>query len=64
MLKVPVRRPGRVEALLATHFAHPQALGEDSRRLAEEAAKLAWTSLTHAPAGLALHTAAAARSGG
>lgn len=49
-LHVPVLRHGRLEALLAIHFAHPQALGEDSRRLAEEAAKLAWTSLTHARA--------------
>ncbi|WP_132885462.1 PAS domain-containing protein [Pseudomonas aeruginosa] len=58
-LHVPVLRHGRLEALLAIHFAHPQALGEDSRRLAEEAAKLAWTSLTHARAELALRTSSA-----
>ena len=58
-LPVPVLRHGRLEALLAIHFAHPQALGEDSRRLAEEAAKLAWTSLTHARAELALRTSSA-----
>ncbi|KXE43635.1 hybrid sensor histidine kinase/response regulator [Pseudomonas aeruginosa] len=58
-LHVPVLRHGRLEALLAIHFAHPQALGEDPRRLAEEAAKLAWTSLTHARAELALRTSSA-----
>lgn len=54
-LHVPAPRHGRLEALLVIHFTHPQTLGEDLHRLAEEAAKPAWTSPTHARAELALH---------
>lgn len=54
-LHVPVLRAGRLEALLGVHFRSPHPCHEDECQLVEEAAKQAWTAITHARAERALH---------
>lgn len=58
-LHVPLLRHGRLEAVLAIHYNRPHAFSEHERRLVEEAAKLAWVSIVHARAEVALRASSA-----
>ncbi|WP_460419034.1 ATP-binding protein [Pseudomonas sp. microsymbiont 2] len=54
-LHVPVRRAGRLEAMLAVHYHAPHLFNESECHLVDEAAKQVWAAVTHARAERALH---------
>lgn len=58
-LHVPVLRHGVLEAVLAIHHERPHSYSDFELRLAEEAAKQAWTAILHARAESALHASSA-----
>ncbi|WP_448683832.1 PAS domain-containing protein [Pseudomonas nicosulfuronedens] len=58
-LHVPVIRHGVLEAVLAIHHAAPRSYADFELRLAEEAAKQAWTAILHARAETALRASSA-----
>nr|WP_252271653.1 PAS domain-containing protein [Pseudomonas subflava] len=58
-LHIPVVRHGALEAVLAVHYDQPRHFTEHELRLAEDAAKLAWSAIGHARAEAALRASSA-----